>query len=178
MIKAILTILEGSIPYAPLGHSQKVIGRIKAERETREAKQRRLYCEREAERTGDAQRKRYVNHILVVMPIMNGMQRMPCYSEFAQRLNEAYQTISHEWQGYATGNTDWMQAVEEVRGILARNQINVVENYARCMRKAMHSGSNNLKAIWQEIAHYTDKDDVNLKHAIWKVLCLPYSKLF
>ena len=138
--------------------------------EVREAYQRRLYAEREANRTGEAQRKRYVNHILGVMPTQNGIQRMPNYTEFANRLNEAYNTITHNWQGYATGNTDWQDAIEEVQGVLKRNQINVSHAYALQMRKAMHAGQTNLKAIWQEIAHCSDKDDIDLKSEVWKVL--------
>ena len=89
---------------------------------------------------------------------------MPNYAEFANRLNEAYNTITHQWQGYTTGNTLIGKiTIVEVQGVLKRNQINVSHAYALQMRKAMHAGQTNLKAIWQEIAHCSDKDDIDLK---------------
>ena len=137
----------------------------KAVAEQRERLLRLRHNENEKNRTGQATRDRYVNHILSLMPVQNGIQRMPPGSEFTKRLIEAYESISHSstWQA----ELDWARATAEVRGILNKNQTNVIHFYVLQIKKAMHQGSTDIKAVWDDIAHYADRDDANLKSQIW-----------
>lgn len=139
----------------------------KAIKDANERKQRQEYAEREANRTGQAQRERYRLHILKTLPIQNNIQRIPTNEMvFWNLVDKAYQTISHE-KGY---HDFWIDARQDVWKMVRDNQMIVATAYASEMKRQMAAGNHDLKTMWQEIAHHADKDDANLKRQVWQIL--------
>ena len=161
-----------SIGYAignpPRGRTQPLKPEVaKAISETRERKQRQDFAEREANRTGQAQRERYRQHILASLPTQNGIQRIPTNEMvFWNLVADAYNTIHHE-KGY---HDFWIDARQDVWKMVRDNQVIVATAYASEMKRQMAAGNHDLKTMWQEIAHHADRDDANLKRQVWQIL--------
>ena len=140
----------------------------KAIDDARERKARHEYAMQESGRTHEANQARYKQRILDAMPIQNGVQRVPTsWKEYTKRLTSVYREMIAE---PLFDIDDWRIADASAQQTLKGNQEVVITAYASEMRRRMAAGQTNLKAMWQEIAHHTDRDDAQLKSGIWQEL--------